>query len=323
MTDYTRLYEILNQFEAKVWTESVKKITDAALTPERHGDFLMWRAAIEGIPVSQKTDPDLIDGYIKFGSAEQISEDGKKDFIKNLKTFLPWRKGPYSLHDVKIDTEWHSDWKWDRLKGKISSLKGRKILDIGCGNGYHLWRMLLEGADLAFGIDPYILSVMQFNVIEKFSTVQPVFVAPVGVDDIPDNIEAFDSVFSMGLLYHRRDPEEHIQKLFQTTTSGGEVILETLILDSDKDEVFVPQGRYAKMRNVWNLPSPSQIIKWMANTGFKNVKCVDINKTSIDEQRVTEWMQYESLKDYLDPNDLNKTIEGHQAPIRAVFIGEK
>jgi tRNA (mo5U34)-methyltransferase len=49
---------------------------------------------------------------------------------------------------------------------------------------------------------------------------------------------------------------------------------------------------------------------------------VDISTTSIEEQRSTEWMKFESLKDFLDPEDPSKTVEGHPAPIRAVFVAE-
>jgi tRNA (mo5U34)-methyltransferase len=49
---------------------------------------------------------------------------------------------------------------------------------------------------------------------------------------------------------------------------------------------------------------------------------VDISTTSIEEQRSTDWMTFESLEDFLDPNDHSKTIEGHPAPTRAVFLAE-
>jgi len=50
---------------------------------------------------------------------------------------------------------------------------------------------------------------------------------------------------------------------------------------------------------------------------------VDISKTSLDEQRKTAWMESDSLAEFLDPNDLSKTIEGYPAPMRAVFIAKK
>ncbi|MEW8068099.1 MAG: DUF1698 domain-containing protein, partial [Candidatus Thiodiazotropha endolucinida] len=45
--------------------------------------------------------------------------------------------------------------------------------------------------------------------------------------------------------------------------------------------------------------------------------------TTIEEQRATEWMRFESLADYLDPADRSLTIEGYPAPRRAVFVARQ
>jgi tRNA (mo5U34)-methyltransferase len=164
---------------------------------------------------------------------------------------------------------------------------------------------------------------MQFNIVNYFSTYLPIFVLPIGVDELPNNLKKFDTVFSMGLLYHRREPIEHIKKIFSTLVDGGEIVLETLIIDKCNEELFIPKNRYAKMRNVWNIPTVSLTKKWLRECGFKNVKCIDVSKTTFEEQRKTEWMQYESLKDFLSPTDQNLTIEGEPAPVRAIFTGEK
>ena len=73
------------------------------------------------------------------------------------------------------------------------------------------------------------------------------------------------------------------------------------------------------MRNVWFLPSARALSVWLERLGFKDIAIVDHNTTSLDEQRRTQWMTGESLADFLDPNDTNMTIEGYQAPIRAVI----
>nr|WP_169730591.1 DUF1698 domain-containing protein [Carnimonas nigrificans] len=42
-----------------------------------------------------------------------------------------------------------------------------------------------------------------------------------------------------------------------------------------------------------------------------------------DEQRSTEWMTFQSLKDFLDPEDQHKTIEGYPAPRRALLVATR
>ena len=141
--------------------------------------------------------------------------------------------------------------------------------------------------------------------------------------DLPEALTGFDTVFSMGVLYHRKSHLEHIQKLKSLLRDGGELVLETLVLDTHEDEVLIPEGRYAKMRNVWAVPSLSVVKQWVEECGFSDVNIVDVNQTSVEEQRVTDWMVFESLAEYLDPEDRNKTLEGHPAPVRATLIARK
>ena len=194
------------------------------------------------------------------------------------------------------------------------------MLDIGCGNGYHGWRMLGEGAELVLGIDPTLISVMQYQVVQRYVGDRNHYVLPLGIEDVPADLACFDSVFSMGVLYHRRAPLDHLFELRGCLRPGGELILETLVVEGGEGTVLMPEGRYAKMRNVWFLPSVSTMMLWLRRCGFKNVECVDVNRTSIEEQRQTEWMTFESFADFLDPEDHTKTIEGYPAPLRAVFV---
>jgi tRNA (mo5U34)-methyltransferase len=247
-------------------------------------------------------------------------DQGQFKRLENLmKKFKPWRKGPYHIHGLHIDTEWRSDFKWDRLAEHISDLSGKYVLDIGCGSGYHLWRMRGAGAKFVVGVDPTQLFLMQFNAIKHFVDDSSVHLLPLGVEQLPE-LKAFDTVFAMGVLYHRRSPIDFLYQLKAQLVKGGELVLETLIVDGDENTVLVPGERYAKMRNVWFLPSEKAMCAWLERCGFSNVRVVNTDVTALDEQRKTEWIDTESLQDFLDPNDSSKTIEGYPAPKRAIFI---
>lgn len=284
----------------------------------QHGDVPKWLAAISEIqnfasPLCE------IDDYLNLG----YSASHPENLLPHLQKLMPWRKGPFKLGDVFIDTEWRSDWKWQRVQTHLSNLEGRTILDVGCGNGYFGYQMLGAGAKAVFGIDPMWLFISQFLTLREFAGNVPNFVLPLGVDDLPDELTGFDTVFSMGVLYHRKSHLEHLLKLKSLLRDNGELVLETLVLDTYEDEVLIPEGRYAKMRNVWAVPSLSKLKSWVEECGFSDVRIVDVNQTSLDEQRVTDWMVFESLAEYLDPVDRNKTIEGHPAPVRAIVIAKK
>ncbi|MBE3667409.1 tRNA 5-methoxyuridine(34)/uridine 5-oxyacetic acid(34) synthase CmoB [Vibrio navarrensis] len=287
-----------------------------------HGDFDRWLRALNKISADT---PDNIDikQSVTISNHQPMPIGELKKLESLLRTFHPWRKGPYHVHGIHIDTEWRSDWKWDRVLPHISPLKNRSVLDVGCGNGYHMWRMLGEGARLCVGIDPSHLFLIQFEAIRKLmGGDQRAHLLPLGIEQLP-KLQAFDTVFSMGVLYHRRSPLDHLIQLKDQLVSGGELILETLVIEGDENAVLVPKERYAQMRNVYFFPSARALKVWLELVGFEQVRIVDENVTSIGEQRSTDWMTHNSLPDYLDPSDPSKTVEGYPAPRRAVLVAKK
>jgi len=319
MTPYDSLYTKLDEMGLSDWSQSLQQSVPEKLASDGgHGKMAGWNAALNALP---QIKPSVIElkNQVQIGDNTDLLDVDRDEVIELLKQFHPWRKGPYQLFDIDINTEWRSDWKWDRVLPHIQPLNNRKVLDIGGGNGYHGWRMLGEGAELVLGIDPTLVFVMQYHVMQKYLGDRPHYVLPVGIEDLPEKLGCFDTVFSMGVLYHRRSPLDHLYELRACLRSGGELVLETLVIEGEEGTVLMPEGRYAKMRNVWFFPSIATMELWLRRCGFKNVRCVDISTTSLDEQRATEWMTFESLADFLDPNDVTKTIEGHPAPKRAVF----
>ena len=289
----------------------------------RHGDLPAWLAILAKLPEVEPSEVHLDRDTITLGCPTDLNEHQAIELHEALMALAPWRKGPYQLFDTFIDTEWRSDWKWQRLKPHISDLSGRAILDVGCGTGYHCWRMLGDGADSVLGIDPSMRFVVQNAAIQKYARDSRFDFLPLGIEDMPADLPHFDSVFSMGVLYHRRTPLDHLVELKNLLNDGGELILETLIIDSVEGGVFQPPGRYSQMRNVWSIMTVDKIRELLDEAGFKNARCVDQNQTSLLEQRQTPWMQYHSLKNFLHRDDANLTIEGHPAPKRGLFIARK
>ncbi|HEC26072.1 MAG TPA: tRNA 5-methoxyuridine(34)/uridine 5-oxyacetic acid(34) synthase CmoB [Gammaproteobacteria bacterium] len=289
-----------------------------------HGDYRRWHQTLKQLSQYSTEKYNLSLPTIQIGEKRQLNQDKYDHLEDQLRNLHPWRKGPYNFFGVEINSEWRSDFKWQKLAGKISPLKSRKILDVGCGNGYFMLRMLGEGAKWVLGIDPAVLFNMQFRALtQSISHNINARILPVGIDDLPAHLACFDSVFSMGILYHRRSPIDHLSKLYSCLRPGGELVLETLVLDEPGEELLVPHSRYAKMRNVWFIPTPTALKIWLHRTGFCNIKLVDVSTTSREEQRSTDWMKYESLPDFLDLDDQSKTVEGHPAPTRAIFVASR
>ena len=320
MIDYQPLYNALLDAKADAWVKLLPGQIASALDSTRHGSMAQWQAVVETLPKLTTTHRLLDTDAVQIGQLDDLPEADRMQLAYHLKALHPWRKGPYNLFGIQMDTEWRSDWKWDRLKNHITPLNHRLVLDVGCGNGYHCWRMLGAGAKMVVGIDPLLLNVMQFQLIRKLHGEAPVYVLPLGIECVPYGLKAFDTVFSMGVLYHRRSPIDHLLELRDCLQPGGELVLETLVIDGRLGEVLLPEGRYAKMRNVWFLPSCETLMSWLKRCGFINIRMIDVTTTSIEEQRSTEWMQFHSLKDFLNAENPQLTYEGLPAPKRAIII---
>ena len=322
MISFSSFYKKIADSSLQHWLETLPAILGQWQREHKHGTLPKWEKVLNKLHYPT---PDTLDlkHSVTIGSGDQLSSGEQQKLENLLRIFTPWRKGPFSVHGINIDTEWRSDWKWERILPHLSPLNNRTVLDVGCGSGYHMWRMLGEGANHVVGIDPSTLFLCQFEAIKRLAGEDlPVHLLPLGIEKLPP-LDAFDTVFSMGVLYHRQSPIDHLLQLRDQLRTGGELVLETLVIDGDENTVLMPEDRYGKMNNVWFLPSVATLALWLKKAGFVDVRCVDIDITSLAEQRRTDWMPNESLVDYLDPTNIDLTVEGYPAPKRATFIATK
>jgi tRNA (mo5U34)-methyltransferase len=300
MLDEAGVGDALRKLGLGAWYQPLVTLCRQRLADSAHGDLPEWKAVLGEIVACDTADRERL-----------------RELLLRL---APWRKGPFDVHGIHIDAEWRSDLKWARVREQLSPLTGRAVLDVGCGNGFYALAMREAGASLVLGIDPAVLFVVQFEAIRRLTGKVGAHVLPLRLEDLPSGGRAFDTAFSMGVLYHRRDPHEHLAALRDTLRRGGELVLETLVLPGDHAEVLVPERRYARMRNVWHLPTAAALTGWLRGAGFADIRLIDVTVTTRDEQRSTEWMPFESLEAALDPDNPTQTIEGLPAPRRAILL---
>jgi tRNA (mo5U34)-methyltransferase len=317
--DYSALYAHMDDTALQPWRDVLPEMIARNFNAERWGDIPRWLSCIEKLPPIETGDINLDTDTVSVSAKTILSNDTKIQLESALRGLHPWRKGPFDICDTYIDTEWRSDWKWQRLQEHIAPLAGKTVLDVGCGSGYHCWRMKGAGANLVIGIDPSPLFIVQYWALQHFLQNDRVFVVPAACEDLPQNMQAFDTVFSMGVLYHRRAPMDHLLELKQLLKPDGQLVLETLVVAGDENTVLVPGERYGRMGNVWFIPSVAALTRWLEKMRFRDIKVADICTTTTNEQRSTDWMTFQSLQDFLDPDDPSKTIEGYPAPMRAVI----
>ncbi|MDD2892457.1 MAG: tRNA 5-methoxyuridine(34)/uridine 5-oxyacetic acid(34) synthase CmoB [Halothiobacillaceae bacterium] len=335
LVDLAALRQELAHDPLAAWLDWLPQALDTALDDERNGNLPRFQQALDALPTLRAQHVDLRRDQVLIGQADEVDAAGRSQIEHALRGLMPWRKGPFEVFGVNIDTEWRSDWKWTRVLPHLAPLAGRRVLDVGCGSGYHLLRMRGAGAALAIGIDPSVLFTAQFAALRQLGGVTHAHVLPFPLEGLPapaqgGRLGAFDTVFSMGVIYHRRDPQEHLAHLLECLRPGGQLLLEGLVIEGGEDDCLYPadtetnpSGRYAMMRNVWSVPSAQLLKRWMQQAGLHQVRIVDETRTTLDEQRQTDWMRYLSLAGFLDPHDPTRTVEGFPAPRRAILVAEK
>lgn len=248
---------------------------------------------------------------------DSLSAEQENQILQCALSLKPWRKGPFELGSLKIESEWNSSVKWNLILPYLD-LQDKEIADIGCNNGYYMFQMIPYLPKTITGFDPYALFKCQFDFINHFAKT-PIVYEMLGIEHIEHYPKKFDVIFCMGVLYHRTDPIATLKALSKSLKSGGEVILDTLILQSEDDIALCPKKSYAKMSNAYFIPSPSALEGWCERAGFESVTLLEEKQTQKEEQRKTFWIDTMSLEDFLLPQNPQLTIEGYQAPIRGYF----
>ena len=248
---------------------------------------------------------------------EDLSPQDAEQIKETALLMKPWRKGPFQFNDLFIDSEWQSQIKYNLLEPHFD-LQDKIVGDIGCNNGYYLFRMLSQQPKKLIGFDPSAIYYSQFQFINHFVKSDIVYEL-LGVEHVAFYEHKFDTLFCLGVLYHRSDPVAMLKSLFKGLNKGGELILDTFMIDGEGEMCLTPKDRYSKIPNIYFVPTVAALSNWCHRAGFETVEVLETMKTELHEQRKTEWIDTQSLEDFLDPDDDTKTVEGYPAPKR-VYI---
>jgi tRNA (mo5U34)-methyltransferase len=236
-------------------------------------------------------------------------------FLKTVALEMrPWRKGPFDLFGTFIDAEWQSFMKYNLLAPHMH-LENKVVGDIGCNNGYYLFKMAQERPKKLVGLDPSPLYKTQFDFINHFAQ-QSITYELLGVEHLPFYEHTFDTLFCLGVLYHRSDPVGTLKSLAKGLCKGGELFLDTFMIDGDAPVALCPGKTYSKIPNIYHIPTVLALQNWGEKAGFSHMEVLDIVPTRPEEQRKTEWIFGESLTDFLNPANPKETVEGYPAPKR-------
>lgn len=263
------------------------------------------------------------DATIKIGRSGQLSKEQQQLLQSAVELLLPWRKGPFNLFGLEIDAEWRSDMKWDRIKPFLAPLGGKVIGDVGCNNGYYMFRMAAEAPEFVLGLDPNGRYYYQFQLLRQLTGLQHLSFEPLGIEHLDLFPGFFDLLLCMGVIYHRKDPVSALQGLRAALKPGGQLIFESMAIPGEDPYCLFPEDRYGKMRNVWFVPTEGCMRSWLQRSGFEQISRIHSTVLEAEEQRKTELAPYESLADFLDKDDPTRTVEGYPAPLRVAYTARR
>ncbi len=285
--------------------------------------FLRYRNPYTQLSMFQAEHVDCQGDVITIGTDDEINTAQRQQIKNNLRQFMPWRKGPFSVFGIDIDAEWRSERKWNRIVPLLPELKDKVICDIGCNNGYYMFRINGYKPSLVVGLEPSVQHYYCFNSLNKMAGFTNLHIDLLGVEHLSFFQETFDVIFLMGIIYHRPSPIDVLQTIYSALRPGGTLILESQAIPGNDPVALFPEKTYAKVPGTYFVPTGSCLSNMMKRTGFDHVNLFCSHPMSSEEQRKTDWMIFESYQNFLDPDDTSLTIEGYCAPQRVFLKGEK
>jgi len=285
--------------------------------------FLRYREPSESVRHLRASWCDFTGDTVQIGRPDDISPEDRNLVYKVLRTFMPWRKGPFRIFGIDVDAEWRSERKWNRLLPVMPSLKNKIVADIGCNNGYYMFRTAPYHPQLVLGFEPYLQHYYTFRTLNGFAAQKNLEIDLLGVEHTHLFPECFDIVFLLGIIYHRPSPIETLRDILTALKPGGTLIIESQAISGDEPIALFPEKTYAKVPGSWFIPTGTCLANWLERTGYRNIKLFCSHPMSSTEQRQTDWMNFESYEDFIDKNHPELTIEKYPAPWRVFIKAEK
>jgi len=285
--------------------------------------FLRYRHPFESVQHIRAAHCDFNSDVVIIGKKEEISPEEHSRIQEVLRGFMPWRKGPFRLFDIDIDAEWRSELKWNRILPELPDLTDKIVGDIGCNNGYYMFRMIPHRPKFVLGFEPYVQHYFTFRTLNGFAGRENLRIELLGIEHLPLFPNCFDVLFCLGILYHRKSPIDSLDDILTALKPGGTVIIESQAIPGHESMALFPEKTYAKVPGTWFVPTASCLNNWLSRCGFSEVQQFCMHPMSNREQRKTEWMVFESYDDFIDAEDSGRTIEGYPAPWRVFFKATK
>lgn len=143
--------------------------------------------------------------------------------------------------------------EWHALKNMLPDFKGKNVLDLGCGFGWHCRYAIESGATSVVGID---LSEKMLTKAREINTLEGIVYEKKALEDADYPAEQFDIILSSLTLHYVESFDTIVQNIYRWLNSGGHFVFsvehpvftaegsQDWVYDKDGEKICWPVDRY-------------------------------------------------------------------------------
>jgi SAM-dependent methyltransferase len=221
--------------------------------------------------------------------------------ILEVRDFLsPWNHNiplPHGVYTAECDTYYPAHREIMRLVQERlgRDFRGRRIVDIGCLEGYFSIECALQGAEV-LGIDGKLLNVQKCEFVRSVLGVErATFTLGNAMKVTRESYGGFDAVLALGLLYHLEDPYTFLANV--AGLCDGFVVIDTHVALEDQPESIKGGWRpeLSEMRtfSFGGRSYEGRLFREFAAATEREVK--ELSPTASLENELSVWLTEESL----------------------------
>ena len=144
--------------------------------------------------------------------------------------------------------------EWPALKRLLPDFKGKRVLDMGCGYGWHCAYAAGQGAEYVLGID---LSEKMLACARTINAAPQIVYRRCAIEDLSFTAESFDAVISSLVLHYVESFPDVARKTAAWLTRGGDFVF------SVEHPIFTAEGPQK-----WQLNARGEHMYWPVDRYF-------------------------------------------------------
>ncbi len=163
--------------------------------------------------------------------------------------------------------------EWETLQRLLPDFKDKRVLDLGCGFGWHCQYAIENGAKSVTGVD---ISEKMLTVAKQ-KTENKICYIHSPIEDISFNKNSFDAVISSLAFHYLESFEKITEKVSDCLVQGGDFVF------SVEHPVFTAYGNqdwyYDENGNILHFPVDNYFFEGQRTAGFLGEKVIKYHKT--------------------------------------------